>query len=138
MPVQKKKNKARMVRFTIEEMLAKLKLLPLQKKKKAKMVRFTIEEVLEKSKLLQPGEKSLAKLKAMKDEDIDYSDIPPITAEFWKNAVLVRPRKKKLVTLRIDEEILEFFKKTGKGYQSFMNDVLRTYAEAHKKFPHNT
>ena len=39
---------------------------------------------------------------------------------------------KKQITLRIDAEVLEFFKHTGKRYQSRMNAVLRSYAEAHK------
>jgi len=69
----------------------------------------------------------------MKDSDIDYSDIPELTEEFWKNTELLRPQSKKPITLRIDEEVLRWFKKHGKGYQSYMNAVLRSFIEAHKK-----
>ena len=42
------------------------------------------------------------------------------------------PHTKQQITLRIDAEVLEFFKHTGKRYQSRMNAVLRSYVEAHK------
>ncbi|MCX8519636.1 MAG: BrnA antitoxin family protein [Methylophilaceae bacterium] len=42
------------------------------------------------------------------------------------------PHTKKQITLRIDVEVLDFFKHTGKRYQSRMNAVLRTYVEAQK------
>ena len=67
---------------------------------------------------------------AMKDEEIDTSDIPELTDDFFKKAVLW-PGNKKQVTLRIDPDIIEFFKKQGKGYQSMINAVLRKYVDAH-------
>lgn len=74
-----------------------------------------------------------ARLKAirdMPDSEIDYSDIPELTDEFWENAVIVRPKKKKPVSLRLDEDVLEWFKKQGKGYQTKMNAVLTAYKMA--------
>ena len=41
------------------------------------------------------------------------------------------PEKKKQVTLRIDPDVIEYFRKQGKGYQSMINAVLRKYVEAH-------
>lgn len=67
---------------------------------------------------------------AMKDEEINTSDIPELTDDFFKKAVLW-PGNKKQVTLRIDPDIIEFFKKQGKGYQSMINAVLRKYVDAH-------
>ena len=70
------------------------------------------------------------KIDAMSDDEIDYSDIPELTDDFFKKAVLW-PGNKKQVTLRIDPDIIEFFKKQGKGYQSMINSVLRKYVDAH-------
>jgi len=42
------------------------------------------------------------------------------------------PHGKKQVSLRIDEDVLNFFRQTGKRYQTRMNAVLRSYFEAHK------
>ena len=67
----------------------------------------------------------------MKDEEIDYSDIPPLRDDFFKEAHVRWPGNKKQVTLRIDPDVIEFFKKQGNGYQSMINAVLRKYVEAH-------
>lgn len=71
-----------------------------------------------------------ARLRAMKDKDIDTSDIPELTDDFFKKAVLW-PGTKKQITLRLDPDVVEFFKKQGRGYQSMINAVLRKYVEAH-------
>ena len=72
----------------------------------------------------------------MKDEDIDFSDIPRTTPEFWANAVVRKGLKpvfrKQQVTLRIDSDVLEFFKSEGEGYQTRINQLLRSYMEASK------
>lgn len=79
-----------------------------------------------------------ARIDAMRDEDIDYSDIPPITPEMFakdmvkKGGVLVR-RVKQPVTLRVEADVLEWFKARGKGYQTEMNAVLAAYVKAHKE-----
>ena len=70
------------------------------------------------------------KLLAMRDEDIDYSDIPPTEDDFWDKAELVMPQRKKAISLRVDEDVLEFFKKDGPGYQTRMLAVLKAYMEA--------
>jgi len=61
------------------------------------------------------------------DSEIDYSDIPPLDEEFWQNAVpnpFYRSTKT-AKTLRIDSDVLARFIRTGKGYQSRINAVLR-------------
>jgi uncharacterized protein (DUF4415 family) len=76
-----------------------------------------------------------ARVKAMKDKDIVIdADSPEITAEMWRNAVVAgrRPPKRN-ITLRIDPEIIEWFRAKGKGYQTRMNAVLRAYVEIHRK-----
>jgi uncharacterized protein (DUF4415 family) len=69
---------------------------------------------------------------AMPDEQIDYSDAPYLPDAVWMKAAEQLPHTKKQITLRIDAEVLEFFKRTGARYQSRMNAVLRSYVEAHK------
>ncbi|OGR07026.1 MAG: 3-oxoacyl-ACP synthase [Deltaproteobacteria bacterium RIFOXYD12_FULL_50_9] len=70
------------------------------------------------------------RVKAMKDSDIDYSDTPPLDKDFFEKAVLW-PGTKKQITLRLDPDVIEFFKKQGRGYQSMINAVLRKYVEVH-------
>jgi len=78
-------------------------------------------------------EQRLKRLDAVKDENIDYSDIPELDDEFWENAVIEYPEKKKPITLRLDADLLEWFKSMGKGYQTRINAILRSYYEAHKR-----
>ncbi len=63
------------------------------------------------------------------DSEIDTSDIPPLGKDFWNNAVIKPARVKKVISIRLDPDILTFFKKQGKGYQSKINAVLRSYME---------
>jgi uncharacterized protein (DUF4415 family) len=69
---------------------------------------------------------------AMRDEDIDLSDSPELGPEFFANAI-IWPGPKKQITLRIDPDVLTFFRKHGRGYQSTINAVLRKYMEARKE-----
>jgi uncharacterized protein (DUF4415 family) len=72
------------------------------------------------------------RLDALKNEDIDYSDIPELDEQFWANAKVVMPPRKKQLTLRIDEDVLAWMKGQGRGYQSRINAILRAYYEAHR------
>jgi len=76
----------------------------------------------------------LKRLDAMTDDDIDYSDIPETDDGFWENAEVFIGGKK-AISLRVDFDILLFFKEmaNGKCYQTAMNKVLRQYMEAHSK-----
>jgi uncharacterized protein (DUF4415 family) len=69
---------------------------------------------------------------ALRDEDIDFFDIPKQGPEFFANTILW-PGPKKQITLRIDPDVLTFFRKHGRGYQSTINAVLRKYMEARKE-----
>jgi len=72
----------------------------------------------------------------MKDEEIDLSDLPEIPPERFARAVVrknLQPVVRKAqITLRIDADVLEWFRKKGAGYQSRINAVLRAYKQAHK------
>ncbi|NKE48765.1 BrnA antitoxin family protein [Roseomonas frigidaquae] len=74
--------------------------------------------------------KRLEELAARRDDQIDYSDIPELDENFWKNAQLVQPDRTKSVTLRVKQSVLEAFQAQGKGYQTRMNAVLETYARS--------
>ena len=71
-----------------------------------------------------------AALRAKPDEDIGYSDTPALDEAFWKIAKRAIPAPKKPITLRIDEDVLDFFKATGSRYQTRINAVLRAYVHS--------
>lgn len=75
---------------------------------------------------------NLKKLKAMKDAEINFDDIPELDEEFFKNAQIQLPEKQS-VTIRLDTDVLNWFKQQGKGYQTRINKLLRTYMETHAK-----
>ncbi|WP_343277574.1 BrnA antitoxin family protein [Kamptonema sp. UHCC 0994] len=77
--------------------------------------------------------KRLEELKNIPENDIDTCDIPELDASFWEKAELVKPLTKQAISLRIDSDVLDWFKSQGKGYQSLMNAVLRSYVEHHVK-----
>lgn len=77
-------------------------------------------------------EKELQRLRDLPDKEIDFSDIPELEDDLWENAQVTAPRKKQLISLRIDTDVLRWFKRRGKGYQTFMNVVLRSYMEHQK------
>ena len=80
-----------------------------------------------------PSRTDWDRVDAMTDEEIDTSDIPPLDEEFFANAQLRMPQAKPSITIRLDPDILEWFKGQGKGYQTRINAVLRKYVEAQKK-----
>ena len=59
-------------------------------------------------------------------------DALPIDAAFWKTAKLVMPERKVPVSLRLDRDVVDWFKSHGRGYQSRINAVLRSYMNAGK------
>ena len=81
----------------------------------------------------KPSTTDWAKVDALKDEEQDYSGNPQVDDSFWAEAVLL-PGKQQ-VTLRLDRDVLRYFKSRGKGYQTAINAVLRRYVEAQKPAP---
>ena len=73
------------------------------------------------------------RLERMPDEEIDTSDIPELDEEFFRHAKVCLPAGKQLVSLRIDNEVLDWFRRQGKGYQTRINAVLRAYVQAHRR-----
>jgi uncharacterized protein (DUF4415 family) len=79
------------------------------------------------------------RVNAMTEEEIERNaredpDNPPWTEEEWARARVVFPQGKAPVTLRLDKDIIAWFRQHGRGYQTRINAVLRAYVEAQK--PH--
>ena len=84
------------------------------------------------------GKTDWARVDALTDEDITKAIADdPDWVEFkdidWSDAVLVMPAKKKAISIRVDEDVLDFFKKEGDGYQRRINAVLRSYMQQKAK-----
>lgn len=80
----------------------------------------------------------LEKIEAIRDQEIDYSDIPETDETFWATAQVRMPQLKKGVYLRLDQDFLDWIKGQGPGYQTRINAILRSYMRAHKLFCQDT
>ncbi len=72
----------------------------------------------------------------MSDSDIDMTEIPEVTPEMFAKAVIRRGLKlitKRQLTLRLDSDVIEWFRAQGSGYQTRMNALLRAYMEEYTK-----
>lgn len=74
-----------------------------------------------------PSKTNYKRLKKLSDKDIDYSDIPSTNEKFWQDAEVIFPTKKTHVSIRLDDEIISWFKQFGRGYQTKINSVLKSY-----------
>ena len=79
---------------------------------------------------LGSGKTNWDRFRSLTDEEIRRGidldpDIRPTDADFWKGAQVVMPRGKQTITIRLDADLLEWFRKQ-KGYQTRINAVLRT------------
>ena len=70
------------------------------------------------------------KLGRKKESEIDVSDVPELDKSFFKKAVLQFPKPKIMVSIRLDEDVLSWYKKQGKGYQTKINEILKMYMRA--------
>lgn len=81
----------------------------------------------------------LKRLDAMKDKNIDLSEIPAITPQMFARAVMRRNLKpvarKEQLTLRVDSDVVKWYKNQGPGYQTRINSLLRAYMEEHLRKP---
>jgi uncharacterized protein (DUF4415 family) len=93
--------------------------------------------VTRKSGDRRKGETDWARVDALTDEDIARAvandpDAAPIDID-WSDAVLVIPSRKKAISIRVDEDVLDYFKSQGDGYQRRINAVLRSYMQQKAK-----
>lgn len=80
------------------------------------------------------GRTNLKRLASITDEEIEAQmRADPDWADFmdidWSKAVAVYPIPKNAISIRLDSDVLDFFKATGKGYQTRINAVLRHYMQ---------
>jgi uncharacterized protein (DUF4415 family) len=80
--------------------------------------------------LKKPSKTDWAKVDAASNNKPDYDDIPEQGDAFFKNAILKIPESKATVTMRMDKDVLEWFKAQGKGYQTRINALLRAYMDS--------
>ena len=84
------------------------------------------------------GYADFARMDAMTEEEIMRTSPPELANlpdDFFKYATVVMPQPKQPISLRIDQDILDWFRSTGPRYQSRMNSVLRAYMDAKRKPP---
>lgn len=71
------------------------------------------------------------------DREIDFSDAPELTPEMFARAAVRRGLKplvrKRQLTIRLDSDVLEWYKRQGPGYQTRINTLLRAYMQEHRK-----
>ena len=105
-------------------------------RRKGDIVRYTVEELDE---MQRRGEDRTdwAKVDAMTEEELEASiaaDPDDIHEELdWSKAIKGLPPLKKHINIRIDNDVLDWFKATGRGYQTRINNVLRAYVDSRKR-----
>jgi uncharacterized protein (DUF4415 family) len=100
--------------------------------KKERIVRYTAEELAEKRRRGETRS-DWAKAAAMTDEEIEASiaanpDEAGMVMD-WDSATIELPQPKAPLNMRVDRDVLDYFRKTGRGYQTRINAVLRSYVE---------
>ena len=94
--------------------------------KDAKIVQRKLGEGLETSRT------DWNKVSKLSNSEIDCSDIPDRGIDFWDDAKLVQPVDKQQITIRLDRDLIIWLKSQGKGYQTKINAILRTYYESNE------
>lgn len=91
---------------------------------------------MKKSTISKKSQTNWKRVDALEDKDIDLTVAPEVPAEMFARAVVRRGLKpvsrKTQLTLRVDSDVLEWFKNQGQGYQTKINALLRAYMKAHK------
>ncbi len=107
--------------------------------KSERIVSYTAEELRQK-RARGESQTDWARFDAMTEEELeaaiasdpDEAGLHP-DLKNWDNVMVGFPEPKRQMTVRLDGDVIEWFKATGKGYQTRMNAVLRSYVEAQKR-----
>ena len=95
--------------------------------------RFTLEDLPRTAPQAQALRQRLQRADA---QAIDYSDTPELSDEWFLRAAregqLVTPPAKKPISIKLDEDVLDYFKGQGTRYQTHINAVLRAYMQAQR------
>ncbi len=86
---------------------------------------------MKKNDLEKQSKTNWERVDAMGDEDIDYSDIPELTDDIIAKATFVPA--KQLISIRLDTDVVAWLKKSGRGYQTRANKLLRSLMEQQEK-----
>ncbi|MEG4854411.1 BrnA antitoxin family protein [Microcoleus sp. B5-D4] len=78
-----------------------------------------------------------AALESRSEENIDYSDIPPLTDEFFERATLRIPAAQAHNLVQLDPDVKQWFEAQGEQYKTLINNVLRQYIENNNKTQHS-
>lgn len=79
-----------------------------------------------------PQRADLHRLRDVREDEIEETspeELASLPDDFWDEAELVLPVAKQAISLRVDEDVLDYFRSQGPGYQTRMNAVLRSYME---------
>ena len=82
--------------------------------------------------LKRKSDTELQRLAARREEEIDLGDVPELDEAFFREVEL-RPPIKKPITIRLDADVLEWFRSQGPGYQTRINRLLRRYMEVQQQ-----
>ena len=87
---------------------------------------------------LPPDDTDWQRVAAMTDEEIHAAaladpDAKLTTPEFWRDARVVHPVPKESITIRVDRDVVDWFRAEGRGYQTRINAVLRAFVDGKRK-----
>lgn len=92
---------------------------------------------MKKSAISKKSRTDWKRVDALKDGEIDFSDTPKLTPETFACAVVRRGLepvlRKEQLTIRVDRDVLDWYKRQGPGYQTRINALLRAYMQEHRK-----
>ena len=100
---------------------------------------MSVKRIVRRTPSSRRGRSDWARVDAMSDREIeeaakaDLDAAPILDKEWFRTAKLVLPERKVPISLRMDREVVEWFKAQGRRYQSRMNAVLKAYVQAHRK-----
>ena len=92
---------------------------------------------MKNSSTLKTSSTDWERIDAMTDDQIDYSDSPKISRELFSTGIRKSGRRgaevKEAISIRLDKDVLEWFRARGRGYQSEVNALLRAYMQQHRQ-----
>ena len=106
-------------------------------KKQSEKIAPHVEWLKQHKKTTKKIRSNLSRVRKTTDKEIERDaandqDVAPIFDKWPEDAKIYIPEKKILISLRVDAEVLDFFRKQGPGHLSKMNSVLKAYMKSHK------
>lgn len=87
---------------------------------------------------LPPDDTDWQRVDALTEEEIHAAaladpDAKPTTTEFWRDAQVRLPAPKESITIRVDRDVVDWFRAEGRGYQTRINAVLRAFVDQERR-----